>query len=218
MQNLKGKRILVTAGSTWVPIDKVRVITSVFGGNLGIKIAETFAKAGSHVDLVIGPGRVVLPKINSRVKVLPFKYYRELLKFVKENLVSNKYDVMVHSAAVADYEPIEVPNDKIKSGKRELIIKFKPTIKIVDLVKELSPEIFLVKFKLEVGLVKEKLIKMAYKSMKESRADLMVANEFSETGPNHRAYIIDEVKNFKECVGKEMIAERLVALIKEKLE
>ena len=54
---LTGKKILVTAGPTWVAIDRVRVITSIFGGRLGVTIAREAARRGASVVLLLGPGR-----------------------------------------------------------------------------------------------------------------------------------------------------------------
>lgn len=207
---LKGKKVLVTAGPTWVPIDKVRVITNIFGGTLGAIIAKKFAEAGARVTLLMGPGRVTLPPGSENLKIIPFIYFDALLRLVSSELKDGGYSVMIHSAAVADYAPVLSENGKIKSGKQELAIKLKPTIKIVDLVKEISPKICLVKFKLEVGVTKEKLIEIAHTSMLESDADLMIANEFSETGRNHRAYVIDPERKIRECRGKETIADEIV--------
>lgn len=212
-EGLKGKKILVTAGPTWVPIDKVRVITNIFGGSLGVIIAEKFVAAGAKVTLLMGRGRAVLPSESDNLKIIKFTFFDDLLRLVNNELKNNNYDAMIHSAAVADYTPVTSESGKIKSGKQELIIKLKPTIKIVDLVKEIAPKIFLVKFKLEVGVTKEKLIDIAKTSMIESDADLMIANEFSETGKNHRAYFIDKEQKVTECQGKENIAEEIVGKV-----
>jgi phosphopantothenoylcysteine decarboxylase / phosphopantothenate---cysteine ligase len=215
MNGLKGKKILVTAGSTWVPIDKVRVITNVFSGNLGIKIAKKMSEEGAQVTLLIGSGRAILPKTSKKLNIISYKYFDDLLDLVKKELPLG-YDIMIHSAAVSDYEPVSIYDGKVKSSKKSYTIKFKPTIKIVDLVKKISPKIFLVKFKLEVGTTKDKLIDIAFKSMRDSNADLIVANEFSETKKDHRAYIIDNSKKIIVCNGKDNIAEKLTRIILSK--
>lgn len=210
---LSGKKVLVTAGPTWVPIDKVRVITNIFGGTLGAIIAKKFAEAGASVTLLFGPGRAALPPESKNLKIVRFVFFDDFLKLVKSELKNGSYSVMIHSAAVADYTPISPEKGKIKSGKRELTIKLEPTIKIVDLVKKIAPKIFLVKFKLEVGVTKEKLIEVAHGSMLKSQADLIVANEFRETGKNHKAYIINPGRQITECIGKEKIANKLIAYV-----
>src|SRR3989338_961291 len=111
---LKGKDILITAGSTWVAIDDVRVITNIFGGTLGVYIAEEAVRLGAKVTLLLGPGRVS-PTVHSKnFNLIKFKYYDELLNLVKESISSNRFDVMIHSAAVADYIPVKKVKGKIK--------------------------------------------------------------------------------------------------------
>lgn len=214
---LKNKRILVTAGPVWVPIDKVRVITNIFSGKLGLIIANLAQTLGAEVTLLMGPGKILVPARKlSRFKVIKFRYFNELLELVKTHVGSKKYDVIIHSAAVSDYHPIFVKRGKIKSGKKELNIRLKPTIKIVDLIKKIDPNIFLVKFKLEVGLSQQELINTAYKSMIQSNADLIVANDFrtiTKGHKNHIAFIINPQKLIKKIIGKEKIANELLRLI-----
>ena len=62
MPALKDKKILITAGPTWVAVDKVRVITNIFGGALGTIIAEQAKKTGAQITLLMGPGRARLPR------------------------------------------------------------------------------------------------------------------------------------------------------------
>jgi phosphopantothenoylcysteine decarboxylase/phosphopantothenate--cysteine ligase len=216
-QYLKGKKILITAGPTWVAIDKVRAITNIFGGTLGAIIAENANKLGADVTLLFGPGRTSLPKAENNFKIIKFKYFEELLDLVKKEVGSKKYDIVIHSAAVADYTPVSVNDGKIKSGKESLTIELKPTIKIVNLIKDLDPNIFLVKFKLEVNLSEKELLDVAYKSMQESKADLIVANDFNTVQKDHKAFIIDKDKSIKEFFGKKEIALGLLETLKEKI-
>jgi phosphopantothenoylcysteine decarboxylase/phosphopantothenate--cysteine ligase len=193
-----------------VPVDRVRVITNIFSGNLDIAISKEATKRGAKVTLLIGPGRVNLLDTNQRLKIVRFRYFEGLLNLTKQLLRTRKYDIVVQSAAIADYTPASVDHGKIKSGQKNLIIRLKPTIKIIDLIKKIDPDIYLVKFKLEVGVNKKDLVDIAYKSMRESRADLIVANKYSEVGKQHRAYIIDGKKNIIECEGKIDIAKKLL--------
>jgi len=205
-------RILVTAGPTWVPVDKVRVLTNIFSGRLGYLIAKKAAsKETTKVTLFLGPGRISLPeKQDKNLKIIRYKYFDELYDLLKKAVSSKKYDILIHSAAVADYAP-KPADTKIKSGKQNLIIKLNPTIKIVDQIKKWDPNIFLVKFKLEAGISSKELIDIAYESMLKSKADLMVANEFAETSEKyHRAYIINPQKKVKPIIGKENIADQLL--------
>lgn len=215
---LKNKRILITGGPVWVPIDKVRVVTNIFGGALGLKMAIKTAEVGKSVVFLLGPSKIDIPDdLPKNLKIVRFKYFKDLMSLMEKEISCNKCDIVIHSAAVPDYMPDSVYDGKIKSGKKELIVKFKPTIKIVDLIKKWNSSVFLVKFKLEVGLKKRELIDIAHKSMISSNADLMVANDFNDVVGKHKAFIIDKDKNTIECIGKDKIAQRLLYKIKELL-
>lgn len=216
---LKNKKILVTAGPTWVAIDKVRVITNIFSGKLGLIIAETAQKMGADVVFMLGPGRISVPE-NKKIKILRFRYFDDLLNLVNKNIKPGRFDAIIHSAAVSDYMPLPSKEKKIKSGKKNLIIRFKPTIKIVDLIRKIDPKTFLVKFKLEVGLSEKELIDIAYNSMLQSNADLMVANDFEMAAveeKDHKAFIINPKKNIQIVKGKENIALNLLKILVSKI-
>lgn len=214
---LKNKKILITGGPVWVPIDKVRVITNIFGGLLGLKIAIKAAQLGGAVVFLLGPSKINIPQnIPKNLKIVRFKYFDDLLSLMKKN-ISNDCDIVIHSAAVPDYVPKEIYKGKIKSGKEKLVINLRPTIKIVDLIKKWNSSVFLVKFKLEVGLSKKELISVAYKSMIFSNAELIVANDFNNIYGEHKAFIIDNDKNIIECESKDVIAQKLLYKIKDLL-
>lgn len=213
----KNKKVLITCGPTWVALDKVRVITNIFSGALGILIAECLYREGADITLLVGPVRADMPKQKSHLRIKRFRYYDDLLQLVKRELRTGKYDIMVHSAAVSDYKPMDVKVNKIKSGRKKLTINFAPTKKIVDLVKKAAPNIFLVKFKLEVNLTKRELLTRAYKSLKQSNADLIVANDYKTVIAEHRAYVIDKHRSVWAFVGKKNIAKGVVSMISRKL-
>ena len=208
-------KVLITAGPVWAPIDTMRVITNIFGGALGFEITKEARRLGHDVTLLMGPGRVQLPPPTSGLKIVRFKYFNDLLKAVKSELKNTRYDVMIHSAAVSDYVPVNVFKGKIKSGSKHLILHLKPTIKIVNLIKNIRPKIFLVKFKLEVNKKEKELLDAAYRSMKESRADLIVANDYKTVIKDHKAFILDNDRKVIPVVGKKAIAKKLFSLINQ---
>lgn len=213
---LKGKKILITSGPVWVPIDKVRIITSVFGGALGVIMAGKAREMGADVLLMAGPGRVGIEDVEN-LKVVKFKYFDELFSLMKKEISSKKYDVVIHSAAVPDYVPKNIYTGKIKSGKKDLTIKMKPTVKIVDYIKKWDPHAFLVKFKLQVNSKENDLIKIAKKSMARSKADMIVANDLLKMANNkHIAFIIDK-EEIKRVDTKNNLAEELLFLIAKKI-
>lgn len=213
----KNFNILITAGPTWVPIDSVRVITTVFGGSLGVKIAEAAKKKGYNVTLLMGPGRVNLNDLDSGIRVLRYKYFDDLLRMLKIFLRKQKYVALIHSSAVADYQPRKKYFGKIKSGNNFLKISMKPTIKMVDLVKKIDPNIFLIKFKLEVGISNIKLISIAKRSMLQSKADMIVANDFNQMNNSHKAYILMKDGRKYSIAGKRKIAEKIIKLMSDEI-
>lgn len=194
-------KVLVTAGSTTVPIDQVRVISNIFGGKTGTTIAEYFFSQGDEVTLITSNPKLVTIS-DSRLKIIFFCTYDDLISQMEKEIKSGSYDVVIHSAAVSDYKVTDVyiknkdgtlslvdKGSKISSAHKSLFLEMKPTLKIIDLIRK--PWGFagkLVKFKLEVGISDGELITVAEKSREVSNADLIVANclEWS----HHFAYII----------------------------
>jgi len=219
MKNVfKNRKILVTAGPTWVPIDKVRVITNVFAGRTGYEIAKAAKKMGAKITLLMGPGRITLPVASqNRLEIIHFEYFDELFGLVKRKVGSRKYDVIIHSAAVSDYEPVYRRSTKIRSCKKKLLIKCRPTIKIVDRIKRYDPSIFLIKFKLELDTDEEELIKVGYKSMRESNADLMVVNSIYSSKKGYKTLIIDPQRRVYKVPSRRKLPEILLGLIDERI-
>ncbi|MFA6458999.1 MAG: phosphopantothenoylcysteine decarboxylase [Candidatus Paceibacterota bacterium] len=216
-KSLTGFNILVSAGSTWVSIDTVRVITNIFKGKIGLTIAEAAAQHGANVTLLLGPSMDVSSlKLPVNINVIRFKYFDELDLLMKNALISQKFDAVVHSAAVSDFKLKKVHIGKIKSNTNNLILRLIPTKKIVDDIKKYAPNVFLIKFKLEVGVTVEKLTSIAFNSLQKSNADLIVANIYDSKFTDHEAYIIDKQNIIEKATGKKKIAEKILRHIYEK--
>lgn len=200
-------RVLVTAGSTKVPIDKVRVISNIFKGRTGTKIANKFSDSGCLVTLITSsPG---LAREDGSIRIIPYSTYQELSNLMESEVKSGNYDVIIHSAAVSDYEVegmfieagdsglIELDKSKkVSSQHKNIFMKLKQTEKIIDKVRNSwGFEGILVKFKLEVGISDKELIEIAKKSMKASRADIIVANCLEWA--NKWAFMISDIREFK---------------------
>jgi phosphopantothenoylcysteine decarboxylase/phosphopantothenate--cysteine ligase len=221
VKSLKNKKILITGGPVWVPLDKIRVITNVFTGALGLLIAKEAAKNGAMATLLLGPSPLPLPtKLPKNLKIIRFNFFEELCKLMKKEISSKQYDIVIHSAAVADFIPKESRAGKISSTKNNLTVRLKPTQKIADKIKVWAKKAFLVNFKLEVNSAKKELIKKARKCMLASRADLMVANDYKDINikkGGHKAFIVDRAGNIISCRTKKEIAEKLLEAILEKI-
>ena len=134
---LKNKRILITAGPTWVAIDSVRVISNTATGRTGILLAKRLAKLGAKVTLVLGP--VGQEKFSKRIKIISFRFFDQLKSIILKEISSTKYDAVIHSAAVSDYRPKKNYIRKVMSGKKVWDLILKPTAKIINCIKKLDP-------------------------------------------------------------------------------
>ena len=188
---LQGKRILISAGPTWVPIDAVRHIGNFATGRLGLHLAREAARRGAAVTLLLGPARVCLSEADrAQISVLDYTYFDDLRTLVHREVGSRTYDAFLHSAAVSDYAPAPAAG-QIRSGTKEMVLRLHPLPKIVDEVKPLHPGILLVKFKLEVGATRDDLIRIGTESRARSQADLLLANEQgSIQGERHPAVLL----------------------------
>lgn len=207
------KKILVTAGPVWVPIDSVRVLTNRFSGRTGAAIANGLAREGHEVTLLLGPTTVNVD-VDDSVCLERFVYFDELRDLVEENLSVTSMDAVVHTAAIADYQPQEFYEGKIKSKQEELLIRLKPTVKIIKDIREFMPEGNLIQFKLEVGLSQSDLVDVAYSSLKNNSSDYVVANDLSDMRDGcYRGTLIDSQKNCSPIFSRNNLVKKIVEII-----
>ena len=212
--SIKGKRILITAGPTWVAIDKVRVISNTATGENGIILAEELMKRGALVTLLLGP--VTAHKLNKKIRLIRFTFFDQLKNTAIKELKGNRYDCLIHSAAVSDYKPEKTLETKVGSGKTAWQINLIPTPKIINLIREAAPGIFLVGFKFEPDVSKDKLLSEAKSLQRNTGSNLIVANTLSKRN-QYRAYIIDGHKAQGPFIGKKSLCLGLVEALEERL-
>ncbi len=210
---LKDKRILITAGPTWVVLDKIRIISNIATGETGFILAKVFRKLGAKVTLLLGPGTFF--NAERKIKVLRFKYFNELEIILKKELRGIKYSAVIHTAAVADYRPDKIIRGKVSSGLGSWKITLKPTKKLVNSLKKYRQDIFAVGFKFETEATKHKLIKRGEKLLKQANLDLVVANTNQKRG--YQAYIISRSKEYGPFLNKQDMATYLAKLLSEGL-
>lgn len=215
---LAGRRILVTAGPTQVPIDAVRFISNVSTGRTGLEIAGAAALAGARVTLLLGPTRVA-PDPEAGYRTISFVTFDDLQSALRLHVGSKAYDALVHAAAVSDYRPVTDERGKIPSEDEELLLRLRRTPKLVDEVRNLDAEILLVKFKLEVARSEAELLEIARKSRAASDADFILANDLAlKTESRHHAYLIDRAGEVVAQMGTTAeIARRLCETLASKL-
>ncbi|MDW7999830.1 MAG: bifunctional phosphopantothenoylcysteine decarboxylase/phosphopantothenate--cysteine ligase CoaBC [Candidatus Nitrosocaldus sp.] len=175
---LRGKRILITAGATVEHIDGVRIITNLSSGRFGTAFAREAMLMGADVTLVYGHGSSEPP---AGVRLVRVSTTRDMLDAVTSELSSKHYDAVIMNAAVADFRPAQKSSSKIESRRSDgFMLRLEPTEKIVDAVKRLSPDTFLVAFKAD-DCSREELIAKARAKLEECNGDMVVANYASRS-------------------------------------
>jgi phosphopantothenoylcysteine decarboxylase/phosphopantothenate--cysteine ligase len=214
---LAGKRVLVTAGSTIEYIDPIRVITNTSSGKMGIAIAKEAERMGAQVTLVYGHG-TENPDVANTTRVDTSEQMRSTV--VSE--LKKKCDVVIMAAAVADYAPASRASKKIDTRSGRLELSLVATKKIVDEVKKAGGA-FLVAFKADYGVSNEVLIEKAHAKLKESGADLVVANDIGRDGSRagsdkNEVFIVDKKKNVVHVPldSKAAVARKILEIVAQR--
>ena len=216
---LQNKKVLITAGPTIEYIDPVRVITNLSSGKTGVLLASELISAGANVTMVYGPGTVEPPK---GAKIINVKTNKEMFDATKSEL-KKKFDIVIMAAAASDYTPVHKSNRKIKSEKKSLTIRLKKTPKIIDMVRKMQKDAFLIGFKAETNLTTNALIKSAKRKLRSSEADIIIANDigkkYQNNTNNNEVIIVDSNKSTSSGrKSKERIAKYILNEIKKRYE
>jgi phosphopantothenoylcysteine decarboxylase / phosphopantothenate---cysteine ligase len=171
---LKGMSALVNAGPTYEALDPVRFIGNRSSGKMGVALAETLAKQGAKVTLVLGPSVIAVKDLS--IKVIRVESSDEMYLATVSNF-ENK-DIVICSAAVADYKAAKVSDQKIKKKEDNFNLDLVKTKDILFELGKLKTKQILVGFALETNNVEE----YAKAKLKSKNLDLIVANSASETG------------------------------------
>jgi phosphopantothenoylcysteine decarboxylase/phosphopantothenate--cysteine ligase len=207
---LKGKKILINAGPTREQIDPVRFISNFSSGKMGIALSEVAAEYGASVDLVLGPVNI-LPR-NSTINVINVTNAESMAAECISRF--RECDIAILSAAVADFTPVDVKDNKIKKDGDVLVLTLKPTTDIAStLGKTKGNTQVLVGFALET----DNEIENAKEKLKRKNLDLIVLNSLRETGAGfghdtNRITIIDRYNNIDkfELKSKEEAAKDIL--------
>jgi len=213
---LRGKKVLITAGPTIEYIDPVRVITNQSTGKTGVLLASEFVSAGAKVTLIYGPGKELPPK---GVKLVRVETSKEMFDAVRKEM-KQKFDIVILAAAVSDYTPERSNKTKIKSIPNKILIRLERSPKIIDIIKKIQKDVFLVGFKAEANTSREKLINEARKKLKESKADLIVANDiglrkYKEKSDYNNVIVVDMKKEIQTGWKKKL---EIIRFIRKEIE
>ena len=196
-QILRGKKVLITAGPTIEYIDPVRVITNQSTGKTGALLASEFVSSGSKVTLIYGPGTELPPKGAKIIRVETSNEMRDALR--KE--MRQKFDIVILTAAVSDYTLEKTSKPKIKSDLPRLNLKLKRVPKMINEVKRIQKDVFLVGFKAETDVSKQALIQSARRKIREAKTDMIVANDiglrYKQNSNKNNVIIVDSKKSIE---------------------
>lgn len=234
--------ILVTAGNTTTPIDRVRCLTNIFSGRTGAGIAARAHARGHVVCLLTShPDAVPAPVGSPTWRLDTYRTFEDLEALLERELKNNLFDAVVHAAAVNDYllagayvpgpdthfdksartlsssagpaQLIDAHAPKITSRHDELWLRLVPAPKLVDRFRQ--PWGFrgqLVKFKLEVGVSEPELLEIAETSRLHSHADWLVANTLE--GMADWAYL-GPIEGKYRRVERAQLADQLLDLLEQ---
>lgn len=173
-KDLKGKKILVTAGPTQEPIDPVRYLTNHSSGKMGYAIAKVCSMRGAEVTLVSGKTAIKPPLF---VDVVPVTTAREMYEAVTGR--SDRQDIVIKAAAVADYRPKTISEQKVKKTDEELSIEMERTDDILKYLGEHKrANQFLCGFSMET----EHMLENSRAKLAKKNADMIVANNLKVAG------------------------------------
>lgn len=210
---LAGRRVLITAGPTFEPIDPVRGITNLSSGKMGFAIARAAREAGADVTLVAGPVHLPTPRGVTRIDVQTAQQMHDAVL-----PAASRHGVFVATAAVADWRPTALSKHKIKKNGSKVAPQFDLTenADILTAVARLVPPPFCVGFAAE----SEDLLRHARDKLERKGVPLMIGNLGPATfGRDDNALLLVDAGGHRELpqAGKLTLARQLVAEIAARL-
>ena len=210
-KDLQGLKVLVTAGPTREAIDPVRYITNHSTGKMGYALAKRAMLRGADVTLVSGPVSIAPVPF---VKTIPVVSAQDMFEAVRDNL--KEQDVLIKSAAVADYRPASVSDEKMKKKDGDMSIALERTTDILQYVGEhRTDEQVICGFSMET----QNMLENSRKKLKKKNLDLIIANNLKEKGAGfgtdtNRVTMISEKEEIQlGLLSKDMVADEILNYI-----
>ncbi|WP_373584769.1 bifunctional phosphopantothenoylcysteine decarboxylase/phosphopantothenate--cysteine ligase CoaBC [Borreliella afzelii] len=206
---LKNKKILITASRTEESVDPIRYFSNTSTGKMGFCLAQEAVKLGAQVTIITGPTNENEPEGVNIIKIkTAMEMYEEVLK------IYNKFEIIIGAAAVADFRPKHIFNNKIKKNKtNRLYIKL---VKNPDIIQHIGHN--KLKNQIVVGFCAENsknLIQKAKEKLKKKNLDFIIANELKYFGSNlNKIYIINKqsIKELPE-MEKSKVAKEILKIL-----
>jgi len=212
----RNKRVLITAGPTAEPIDPVRYISNRSSGKMGYALAKAFAQAGAEVTLVSGPTSLSTPDGN--IKRFNVETAKQMFDVTKEHFSAS--DLVIFSAAVADYTPALVADQKIKKQGNEMKLELVKTDDIAGTLGQQKKEgQLLVGFALET----ERELDYALDKLRRKNLDYIILNSLNDAGSGfahdtNKITVIDKQENVNRysLKSKHEVAHDILHIILDK--
>jgi phosphopantothenoylcysteine decarboxylase/phosphopantothenate--cysteine ligase len=173
-KDLKGERILITAGPTQEPIDPVRFITNRSSGKMGYALAKMARRRGAEVILVTGPTLLSLPRRD--IEVVPVQTAAEMREAVLSHMEG--CTIVIKAAAVSDYRPRMISQAKLKKAEPHYSLELERTADILEEIGKRKGDRIVVGFAAET----ENLVANARKKLLEKNLDFIVVNDVTKPG------------------------------------
>ena len=204
-EDLKGKRILISAGRTEEAIDPVRYISNRSSGKMGVALAEEALTRGAEVTIIAGIHNTQLP---GEAAIIHTDTAQKMAAAVKKEV--DKHDVLIMAAAVADYRPVNPVKSKIKKSKRgNLSIELEPTEDILGSLGKKKTNVVMVGFSVET----DNVINNSRKKLSDKNLDLIILNNPLEPGAGFDVdtNIVTLIEKNKKPVKLPLLPKREVA-------
>ena len=212
-KDLKGKKILITAGPTQEALDPVRFITNHSTGKMGYALAKRAMLRGAEVTLVTGPTSITPPPF---VSVVPVVSARDMYETVMG--LFGKHDIVIKSAAVADYRPSNFSNEKIKKKNGDMLIAMERTPDILAHLGSIKqPHQFVCGFSMET----QNIVENSREKLNNKNIDMIIANNLKDEGAgfgtdtNIITIITKDRENALPIMTKEEAADEILTQILE---
>ncbi|MDR1530509.1 MAG: bifunctional phosphopantothenoylcysteine decarboxylase/phosphopantothenate--cysteine ligase CoaBC [Burkholderiales bacterium] len=210
---LARRRVLITAGPTFETIDAVRGLTNRSSGKMGFALADAAARAGADVTLVAGPVNQPTPMGVARIDVTSAAQMADAVFSRAEQT-----DVFIGVAAVADFTPTNIIDDKIKKDKNEILtLTLAPTVDILDELGRRAPHIFRVGFAAET----QNLAQFGEEKRRRKKLPLLIVNHAAEafsSDENEVLLLDDHGQHPLPKMSKRALATRLIEEIAQRID
>lgn len=207
-KDMAGKKVLISVGATCEAIDPVRYITNHSTGKMGFALAKECMLRGADVTIVKAATTAAPPDF---VKVIPVTSAQSMFEAIKE--ISNEQDIIIKAAAVSDYTPATVSDQKIKKKDGDLSIEMKRTVDILKYLGENRVEgQFLCGFSMET----ENMLENSKKKLDKKHVDMIIANNLKDSGAgfgtdtNLVTIITKDTTESFELMGKSQVAKIVI--------